>query len=126
MKRHFFLTLITLLLAQNIHAIQTSISHHPERLIESLKEDPKAGEKVYLEFCAVCHDPDPQIPLGAPRIGVSADWKHRKKNLEEMTKSVAEGLNTMPARGGCFECSDALLEAAVQYLLPKEKASKAD
>lgn len=125
MNQYSFLALLVLLISsQTIAAIQTATPHHPENFIESLQKDPKAGEKVYSEFCAVCHDKDPQISLGAPRMDIPADWAHRHKTLDEMTKSVAEGLNEMPARGGCFECSDALLEAAIQYMIPKEKAPK--
>lgn len=106
--------------------LKTAAPHHPENFIESLKKDPKASEKIYLEFCAVCHDKDPQIPLGAPRIGVPSDWTSRHKTLDEMTNSVLEGLNAMPARGGCFECTDELLKAAIQYMIPKEKSKKID
>ncbi len=123
MKKTIFLITLSILLFsffQTTSAIQTATSHHPEKLIQSLKNAPQPGKKIYAEFCAVCHDQDPQIPLGAPRIGTPVDWIHRKKSLDEMTQSVIDGLNGMPPRGGCFECTDELLKAATQYLMSQE------
>ena len=96
---------------------QIATPHHPEKLIQSLKEDPHRGEKIYNAFCSVCHNPDPQIPVGAPIKGVSADWANRHKTVDQMMKSVSDGMNNMPARGGCFECSDELLKAAIEHLV---------
>lgn len=96
--------------------------HHPEAFIESIQNDPKAGKKVYEQFCAVCHAQNPSIELGAPKMGVKKDWQARmKKGMDGLVTVTIAGLNQMPPRGGCFECSDALLKAAIVYMLSSEK-----
>ena len=96
--------------------------HHPQAFKQALKGDKDPGAKVYQKLCANCHAVKPLIPLGAPRIGVVADWTPRMtRNIQEMFTRVDQGFNTMPARGGCFECSDSELKAAIKYMLPKKK-----
>lgn len=57
---------------------------------------------------------------GAPRIDNESDWKPRlKQGMKRLLKHTDEGLNAMPARGGCFECSDAQLILAILAMLPK-------
>jgi cytochrome c5 len=94
-------------------------SHHPEEFIRSLQNDPEAGKKIYQQFCSTCHAKDPQIELGAPKIGVKKDWNARiKKGIDELLIVTKAGLNQMPPRGGCFECSDEQLKSAIAYMLP--------
>ncbi len=96
--------------------------HHPEAFIASIQNDPKAGQKVYEQFCATCHAADPSIDLGAPRFRNTQDWRDRKqKGIEGLLTVTTVGLNQMPPRGGCFECSDKLLKAAIIYMLPPSK-----
>ena len=96
--------------------------HHPEKFIQSIQNDPDAGKKIYQQFCSTCHDKDPSIDVGAPRIGVHSDWESRmKKGLDGLLAVTITGLNQMPPRGGCFECSDAQLKAALLYMLPSIK-----
>ncbi len=104
--------------------ITTSFHYHnPEAIIKSIENDPHAGKKIYQNFCSTCHAENPEIPLGAPKIGNEKDWKIWKKmGIDEMLKLTLNGLGTkMPPRGGCFECSDKLLKEAIIYMLPKEK-----
>jgi len=77
--------------------------HHPEAFIQSVKHDPKAPEKVFTSICASCHSQKPTIPLGAPRIGIKADWEGRvKQGPQKLFERVNLGLPNMPARGGVF------------------------
>lgn len=93
--------------------------HHPEEFIQSIQNDPQAGKKIYQQFCATCHAKEPSIDVSAPRIGVASDWKARmKKGLNGLLAVTTVGINQMPPRGGCFECSDAQLKAAIIYMLP--------
>lgn len=95
--------------------------HHPQQFIASLKGDKNAGQKIYQHYCALCHAKNPRIPLGAPRKGIKADWQQRsKKGIDGLLKSIDGGLGAMPARGGCFECSDELLKKSIVYLLSDE------
>lgn len=97
-------------------------THHPEAFIRSIQNDPLAGQKVYQQFCSVCHDKNPSIHLGAPRKGMKADWKLRqRKGLNGLLAVTITGLNEMPPRGSCFECNDQELKAAIAYMLPPSK-----
>ncbi len=99
--------------------------HHPEEFIKSIENDPQAGKKIYDQFCSTCHARDPNIDVGAPRIGVARDWKPRmQKGLDGLLTVAIVGLNQMPPRGGCFECSNAQLKAAIIYMLPAKTTQK--
>ena len=68
-----------------------------------------------------CHAQKPIIPLGAPRIGEEDDWRLRlKQGIDVLFKHTNEGLNAMPPRGGCFECTDEQLFLAIVTIVPKK------
>ncbi|KTD02133.1 c-type cytochrome [Fluoribacter gormanii] len=95
-------------------------SHRPQEFLQSISGTKNEGEQIYHHFCANCHANKPLIPLGAPRIGEEDDWKMRlKQGMKVLFKHTDEGLNAMPARGGCFECTDKQLMRAIQFMLPK-------
>lgn len=95
--------------------------HHPEEFLVSIQGSPNAGEKIYTHFCATCHAPNPLISVAAPSMGVKKDWEPYIKNqtVDQMMKVIDSGLGAMPPRGGCFECSDDELKAAIIFMLPK-------
>ena len=79
---------------------------------------PDAGRKIFKEFCATCHAEQPLIDIRAPRIGDKAIWSAlSKQGFATLLKVTIEGRGAMPARGGCFECSDAQLTETIQYIL---------
>ncbi len=96
-------------------------SHHPQEFLKRIVGSPDEGEQIVQHYCANCHALKPIIPLGAPRIGQSLDWDPRvKRGLDSLFKHTSEGFNAMPARGGCFECSDQQLMLAVLSMLPEK------
>ncbi len=95
-------------------------SHHPQEFLNSVRDKKDEGMQIVSHFCSNCHALKPLIPLGAPRIKVEADWNPRiKQGLATLLAHTEEGLNAMPPRGGCFECSDKQLQLAILALLPK-------
>ncbi len=73
------------------------------------------GQTVYTQSCSVCHD---KGLLGAPRIGVQADWDPRmKQNMDVLFKHAIYGYKNMPAKGTCLNCSQADIQAAVKYIV---------
>lgn len=119
MKKLIFLTLTIL----QITSQAAPQYHHPQAFLDSIKNDKHAGEKIYQHYCVSCHAKEPMIPLGAPRVGVNSDWEGRlSRDLNAMLKRIDAGFGTMPPRGGCFECSDKQLKAAIAYMLPKSKS----
>ncbi len=74
----------------------------------------RSGEDVYNHFCFACHATGVG---GAPKKGVAADWKPRLAQGEDVIwKAVTQGLNAMPPKGTCMNCSDAELKAAITYM----------
>lgn len=97
-----------------------SASHHPQAFLNQISGSKNEGEQIVQHFCVNCHAQKPLIPLGAPRIGVTADWLPRlKQQMAVLFKHTSEGINAMPARGGCFECSDEQLILAIIAMLPE-------
>lgn len=97
-------------------------SHHPQEFLKSVAGSPHEGEQIVQHYCAMCHAQKPLIQLGAPTVGKVSDWSPRiKLGIDQLFKHADEGLNAMPARGGCFECSDRQLMLAIKAMLPKPK-----
>ena len=45
------------------------------------------------------------------------DWQPRmEKGMETLVKSVTEGLNAMPPKGMCFDCSEQDYKALIEYM----------
>jgi cytochrome c5 len=103
--------------AQSDQAIVRTV-HYPALFTKKLAGNPAAGKLVYQEFCSACHANQPAIRVHAPSIGDRKTWKAiellGKKSLLAIT---LEGKGAMPARGGCFECSDEQVLAAIEYML---------
>lgn len=97
-----------------------SASHKPQDFLKAVAGTKNEGSEIVQHYCAVCHAAIPEIPVGAPRIGEKADWNDRLAlGLDVLFKHVDEGMGLMPARGGCFECSDEQLRLAIQAMLSR-------
>jgi cytochrome c5 len=103
----------------DINKVQTiETFHYPSLFVDQLRGDPRAGEKIFKEFCSACHREKPMIDVRAPRIGDKAAWKMRRQlGVEILLNITVNGVGAMPARGGCFECSDAQLQETIKYIL---------
>lgn len=97
-------------------------SHRPQDFLQSVSGSKNEGKQIYNHFCVNCHAMKPIIPVGAPRVGEEGDWKVRlKQGMDVLFQHTDEGLNAMPPRGGCFECTDKQLMLAIQFMLPQQK-----
>ena len=73
------------------------------------------GERVYQTYCYQCHGTGWS---GAPLSGEKQDWQARiAAGMDAMLKNSKQGLNAMPPKGTCTQCSDAQLQAAIQLML---------
>ncbi|KTD50607.1 cytochrome c5 [Legionella rubrilucens] len=96
-------------------------SHHPQDFLTEVKGQADEGRQIANHYCANCHAVKPLIELGAPKMGQANDWEPRlKAGLELLFQHADTGINAMPARGGCFECSDEQLKLAILALLPDD------
>jgi cytochrome c5 len=74
----------------------------------------RSGDAVYNQFCFVCHAAGVS---GAPKVHNAADWGPRlAKGNDAIWKSVTTGLNAMPPKGTCMNCSDDELKAAIAFM----------
>jgi cytochrome c5 len=79
----------------------------------------KSGKSIYETYCVSCHSAG---VLGAPKFGVAVDWKARlAKGVESLYSNAINGINAMPAKGVCADCSDAEIKATVDYMLENNK-----
>ena len=73
-------------------------------------------DNVIAKHCTACHSIG---LLEAPKIGDTAAWKARadkEGGLDGLLAKAITGLNAMPPKGTCGECSDAELKAAIQKM----------
>lgn len=74
-------------------------------------QDPEA---VYAKACAACHNG--QLPM-APKRGDKAAWESRlAKGTDALVQSVTNGLNAMPPRGLCMDCSAEDYQAVIKLM----------
>ncbi len=75
----------------------------------------RSGADVYQTKCATCHTTG---AAGAPKLGDAGAWETRLGNgIEALYANAINGINGMPAKGLCFDCSDGEIQSAVDYML---------
>ncbi len=80
----------------------------------SLGQDDAKIEELYTKSCAVCHAAG---AAAAPKTGVAAEWEPRlAKGMDTLVTSVQKGLNAMPPKGMCFDCSAEDYKALIEYM----------
>lgn len=84
-------------------------------VVAAAPTEPRSGEEVYNSFCFACHATGVG---GAPKVGDVAAWEPRiGKGMEALWGTMQNGLNAMPAKGTCQNCSDDELRASMNYLV---------
>ena len=75
------------------------------------------AEQKYMASCFACHSTG---AAGAPKVGagMAVEWEPRlEKGLDTIVQNAINGVNTMPAKGLCFDCSDDDIKAIVEYMI---------
>lgn len=81
----------------------------------SSSDGPRSGDEVYTASCQACHGSG---VAGAPVAGNAEAWAPRiDKGLETLVGHAINGFNSMPAKGGCGNCSDEEIQAAVEHMV---------
>jgi len=78
---------------------------------------PRSGEDVYNAACMACHSTGAG---GAPKVGDAAAWAERIANGNDaLYDSGINGVagTGMMAKGGCMNCADDEIKAAVDYMV---------
>lgn len=75
------------------------------------------AEQTYMASCFACHSTG---AAGAPKVGegFAAEWAPRlEKGMDAVVSNAINGVNTMPPKGLCFNCTDEDLRAIIDYML---------
>ncbi|MGG5871405.1 c-type cytochrome [Pseudomonas peli] len=76
----------------------------------------RTADDIITKHCGACHTPG---ILGAPKIGDTAAWKARadkEGGIDGILKTAIAGINAMPPKGTCADCSDDELRGAIQKM----------
>lgn len=76
----------------------------------------KTPDEIIAKHCNACHSTG---LLGAPKIGDTAAWKERADHqggLDGILAKAITGINAMPPKGTCSDCSDDDLKAAIEKM----------
>lgn len=76
----------------------------------------KSPDDVIAKHCTACHTPG---LLGAPKIGDAAAWGERAKKeggIDGLLAKAITGINAMPPKGTCGDCSDSDLKGAIEKM----------
>lgn len=75
----------------------------------------RSGADIVASNCASCHSVG---VLGAPKIG-TGEWAARldAKGLDTLVTNAINGINSMPPRGTCGDCSDDEIKSAIEDMI---------
>lgn len=114
-----WIRVLSLLLGLCYFSFGLATTHRPQQFLDSIQGTKNEGEAIVEKFCASCHAVKPMIELGAPKIQQASDWQARvRQGLQRLLQHTEEGIGAMPARGGCFECTDQQLHLAMLAMIP--------
>ncbi|MCY4039711.1 MAG: c-type cytochrome [Gammaproteobacteria bacterium] len=75
----------------------------------------RSGQEVYDSFCFACHATGVSE---APILGDNEAWNSRlAKGMDALWQTTLAGINLMPAKGSCVNCTDDELRDALDYML---------
>lgn len=76
----------------------------------------KSPDDVIGKHCITCHGTG---LVGAPKVGDSVEWDKRAQEqggLDGLLAKAISGINAMPPRGTCADCSDVELKGAIKKM----------
>ena len=76
----------------------------------------RTADDIIGKHCGACHTAG---VLDAPKIGDTAAWKARADaagGLDGILATAISGINSMPPKGTCADCSDDELRAAIEKM----------
>ncbi|GAA0856219.1 cytochrome c5 family protein [Aliiglaciecola litoralis] len=81
---------------------------------ESASAGPRSGADIYQSACFACHGTG---ALSAPKINVAAEWAPRlEQGFDTVWQNAIKGINAMPPMGGCMDCSEDDIKAAIEHM----------
>ena len=85
-------------------------------MASSLAYADRPAEEIYTKTCSLCHA---AAVAGAPKTHDPAAWKPRldAKGMDGLLQSVHNGLNAMPPKGMCMDCTDSEYKALIEFMM---------
>ncbi len=76
----------------------------------------RTPEELYPKACAMCHAAG---IANAPKIHDAAAWKVRfdAKGIDGLVQSATNGLNAMPPRAMCPDCTPGEYKALIEFMM---------
>ncbi|MCP5325508.1 MAG: cytochrome c5 family protein [Oceanospirillaceae bacterium] len=75
---------------------------------------PRTGEQVFNAVCAGCHGTG---AMGSPKAHDAGAWGPRmSKGFDKVLANAINGLNMMPPKGTCADCSKEELGNAIKFM----------
>lgn len=76
------------------------------------------GKIIYEKYCQVCHQQGKGPIQGAPAIHDKWAWASIKKSgIDSMINNAMNGVDGMPIKGTCTDCSEEDIKEAILYML---------
>lgn len=75
------------------------------------------AQATYMASCFACHSSG---AAGAPKVGPgnAEAWATRmEKGMDTVLANAIKGVNAMPPKGLCFNCTDDDLKAIIEYMV---------
>lgn len=77
--------------------------------------EPRSGEAIYNSACVTCHATG---LAGAPTFGDAAAWAPKiEKGFDTMLTNAINGINAMPPKGTCMNCSEDEMRSVIEYMI---------
>lgn len=85
-------------------------------LLASAAYADRPAKDIYTRACTVCHVAG---VANAPKTHDVAAWKTRMdaKGMDGLVQSVTNGLNAMPPRGMCMDCTPSEYKAVIEFMM---------
>lgn len=76
--------------------------------------DAREAQELYNKSCIACHASG---AAGAPKMGDKAAWAPRlAKGLDKVVANAKTGINAMPPKGMCMDCTDDEFKALIHLM----------
>lgn len=122
LKRSLLVISATSLVAASVAYVPASSADDSAEVLQlaAVSEGFDAQAK-YMASCFACHSTG---AAGAPKVqpGTISDWESRlAKGMEVVVANAINGINAMPPKGLCFDCTDDDLRAIIDYMIETSK-----
>ena len=115
------------LTVEDIHAIYDYLQTVKNKVAKKPKINLNltGGKKIYKQYCSLCHENTKGLIEGAPSIHDFAAWHSLKKlGLDSLYDYAVNGVDGMPIKGTCMDCTPDEIKVTVQYMLQQSQNSQ--